>query len=109
MDLKEQLKKAFPEHEFEANEADDSENDGLWIPDEVVECHYEKRNGKPHTIIKGYTGHQDDFKQLAKEIKKMLGVGGSFKNEEIIIQGDLRKKIMDYLKKQGMKVKRVGG
>lgn len=109
MDLKEQLKKAFPEHEFEMNEAEDSTNDGLWIPDEVVECHYEKRNGKPHTIIKGYTGHQDDFKQLAKEIKRMLGVGGSFKNEEIIIQGDFRKKIMDYLKEQGMKVKRVGG
>lgn len=109
MDLKEQLKKAFPDLEITEEENLDDKNDGLWIPDEIVECHYEKRKGKPVTIIKGYTGNKEDFKQLAKEIKQMLGVGGSSKNDEIIIQGDYRNQIMDYLKKQGMKVKRIGG
>ena len=108
MDLKDQLKNLFPDHEV-SEEPVKEEVDGLWIPDDTVECHFEKRNGKPHTIIKGYTGNKDDFKQLAKDIKKMLGVGGSTKNEEIIIQGDYRKQIMEYLKDLGMKVKRVGG
>jgi len=70
---------------------------------------YEKRKGKPTTIIEGYTGATSDFKQLAKELKKMLGVGGSFKNEQIIIQGDYRDKIMEFLKMKGFNVKRVGG
>ncbi|MBV7440872.1 translation initiation factor [Weeksellaceae bacterium TAE3-ERU29] len=108
MDLKDQLKNLFPDHKV-SEEPQETEDKGLWIPDDAVECHFEKRNGKPHTIIKGYTGNKDDFKQLAKDIKKMLGVGGSSKNEEIIIQGDYRKQIMDYLKELGMKVKRVGG
>ena len=44
-----------------------------------------------------------------KEIKKLLGVGGSFKNDQIIIQGDYRDNIMVFLKNKGFKVKRVGG
>ena len=50
-----------------------------------------------------------DFKQLAKELKQLLSVGGSFKNEQIIIQGDYRDKIMSFLIEKGFKVKRVGG
>lgn len=110
MDLKDQLKNLFPDHqESKDQNLDESNNDGLWIPDAFVECHYEKRNGKPHTILKGYSGDKNDFKQLARDIKKLLGVGGSEKNEEIIIQGDYRDRIMEYLKKRGFKVKRVGG
>ena len=69
----------------------------------------EKRKGKPITIIEGYTGADDDFKKLAKEIKTTLGVGGSFKNEKIIIQGDYRPQIMEMLQDKGFQVKRVGG
>ena len=46
---------------------------------------------------------------LAKEIKTKLSVGGSFKDEKIIIQGDFRDTIMTMLKAKGFKVKRVGG
>lgn len=108
MDLQDQLKNLFPDHTpSESNE--ENQEEGLWIPNDTVECHYEKRRGKACTIIKGYTGNDNDFKQLAKDLKKHLGVGGSTKNDEIILQGDYRNKIMDYLKGLGMTVKRVGG
>lgn len=108
MDLKDQLKKIFPEHQEETETSADNES-GLWLQDEPILCKFEKRKGKPQTILEGYTGADKDFKQLTSELKKLLGVGGSYKNETIIIQGDYRDKIMEYLREQGFKVKRVGG
>ena len=108
MDLQDQLKNLFPEH-TPSKETEKTEESTLWLQDDPMICKYEKRKGKPTTIIEGYTGADSDFKQLAKEIKKLLSVGGSFKNEQIIIQGDYRDKIMDFLKNKGFKVKRVGG
>lgn len=108
MDLKDQLKKIFPEHQEETETSADNES-GLWLQDEPILCKFEKRKGKPQTILEGYNGADKDFKQLTSELKKLLGVGGSYKNETIIIQGDYRDKIMEYLKEQGFKVKRVGG
>ena len=108
MDFQDQLKNLFPEHQLTDNDAQ-IEDSSIWLQEEPMICKYEKRKGKPTTIIEGYTGADSDFKQLAKEIKKLLSVGGSFKNEQIIIQGDYRDKIMDFLKNKGFKVKRVGG
>lgn len=108
MDLQDQLKKLFPGHA--PSEEENAEKDsGLWMQDEPIICKYEKRNGKPQTILEGYTGADEDFRQLAKEIKKLLSVGGSYKEDKIIIQGDYRDKIMQFLKEKGFKVKRVGG
>lgn len=108
MDLKDQLKNLFPEHEpEEATEKEESQD--LWLQDQPIICKYEKRKGKPITILEGYTGADEDFKKLAKELKTKLSVGGSFKDDKIIIQGDYRDKIMAILKQKGFKVKRVGG
>ncbi len=109
MDLKDQLKGLFPDHipseiNIESDEAKD-----IWIQDDPIICKYEKRKGKPITILEGYTGATEDFKELAKELKTTLSVGGSFKDDKIIIQGDFRDKIMNILKEKGFKVKRVGG
>lgn len=110
MDLKDQLKNLFPDHQVQVTTPEKLDaKDTLWIQDDPLICKYEKRKGKPITIIEGYTGLTQDFKILAKELKQMLGVGGSFKNEQIIIQGDYRDKIMAYLKEKGFKTKRVGG
>ena len=108
MDLKDQLKNLFPEHEAQEETVKETE-DTLWLQDDPLLCKYEKRKGKPITIIEGYTGADSDFKKLAKEIKQMLSVGGSFKNEQIIIQGDYRDRIMKFLQEKGFKTKRVGG
>lgn len=108
MDLQDQLKKLFPDHMQEETESVEKEN-SIWLQDEPLICKYEKRKGKPTTIIEGYNGADEDFKLLAKELKTKLSVGGSFKDDTIIIQGDYRDKIMTILKEKGFKVKRVGG
>ena len=109
MDLHDQLKNLFPDHEPSPEEEKIIEDKELWIQEEPMICKFEKRKGKPTTIIEGYTGTDEDFKILAKELKTKLSVGGSFKDDSIIIQGDYRDKIMTILKEKSFKVKRVGG
>lgn len=110
MDLKDQLKNLFPDHEIEEKAGATSNNKSeIWLQDDPIICKYEKRKGKPITILEGYTGATEDFKALAKDLKQKLSVGGSFKDDKIIIQGDYRDKIMAMLKEKGFSVKRVGG
>ena len=106
--LEDQLKNLFPDHEPSAD-PETVEASKLWLQKDPLICKYEKRKGKPITIIEGYTGADSDFKILSKEIKQLLSVGGSFKDEKIIIQGDYRDKIITFLKGKGFNVKRVGG
>lgn len=108
MDLQDQLKNLFPDH-LPSEDTEPSVSSSIWLQKDPLICKYEKRKGKVITIIEGYTGANSDFKQLTKEIKQLLSVGGSFKNNQIIIQGDFRDKIMGFLKEKGFKVKRVGG
>ena len=110
MDLQDQLKNLFPDHVPAEDSAKKPEvTPEFWVQDEPLLCKYEKRRGKPTTIIAGYNGVASDFKLLAKQIKQLLSVGGGIKDEQIIIQGDYRDKIMEFLKAQGFNVKRVGG
>ena len=107
--LEEQLKKLFPDHQPLEEEKEEIPTHELFVQKEPMICKYEKRKGKPTTIISGYEGEDEDFKILAKEIKSKLAVGGTFKDGEIIIQGDYRDKIMKILQDKGFKTKRVGG
>lgn len=109
MDLHDQLKKLFPDHEPLPEEKPEETPHELFVQKEPMICKYERRNGKPTTVIEGYEGSDDDFRLLAKELKTRLSVGGSFKDGAIILQGDYRDKIMALLKEKGFKVKRVGG
>jgi translation initiation factor 1 len=59
--------------------------------------------------VEGFEGSDNDLKALVKTLKVKLGVGGSFRDGEMLIQGDYRDKIMALLKADGFKVKRVGG
>ncbi|MDG1572889.1 translation initiation factor [Robiginitalea sp. M366] len=111
MDLSDQLKNLFPDHvpEEEHETADDAKPEGLWLQEAPIRCVFEKRKGKPVTILEGYTGADSDFKTLTRILKQELHVGGGYKDERIIIQGDYRDRIMEVLKGMGFKIKRVGG
>ena len=72
-------------------------------------CIDKHRAGKVVIIIKEFVGTTEDLKSLGKLLKSKCGVGGSVKNGEIIIQGNIRDKVMEILGKEGYNYKRVGG
>ncbi|MEO0506710.1 MAG: translation initiation factor [Bacteroidota bacterium] len=109
MDLKDQLSQLFPDHVPQPSEDKPTREERYWMQKDPIICKYEKRKGKPVTLLEGYTGAEKDFKALTKDLKQLLSVGGSFKNDVILIQGDYRDRIMDFLKEKGFAIKRVGG
>ena len=59
------------------------------------------RKGKTVTLVTGFVGTEDDLKDLGKILKTKLSTGGSTKDGEIIIQGDVKLKVIELLKAEG--------
>lgn len=84
----------------------ESSSDQIETPDpkaQVLRIRLETkhRGGKAATIVAGFIGKDEDLEDLGKKLKNFCGTGGSAKDGEIIIQGDQREKVLQWLKKNG--------
>ena len=111
MDLQDQLRNFFPNHKLsEKTSSEISKSSNRHSQTSPLLCKYEKRNGRPTTIVEGFEKiKKEDLKLIAKSIKQKFSVGGSVKGYSIIIQGNVRVDIMNLLSSLGYNVKRVGG
>ena len=72
----------------------------------IVRIDRSGRAGKQVTLVQGFVGSQEDLAALGKALKVKCGVGGTAKDGEITIQGDLRDKVTALLVQMGYYAKR---
>lgn len=58
-----------------------------------------QRAGKAVTLVEGFVGKEEDLETLGKQLKNFCGTGGSVKDGLVIIQGDQRDKVLQWLQK----------
>jgi len=88
----------LPDENFEEQETIEPSSQQLKIRLET-----KHRAGKAVTLIENFTGTVSDMEELGKKLKSFCGTGGSVKDGEIIVQGDNREKILQWLQKNGYK------
>lgn len=98
-----------PDFKFEFDEVEEHETLPPQQQDLRVWIDRKQRAGKQVTLVTGFVGSANDLEVLGKLLKTKCGTGGTVKDGEIIIQGDVREKIMDILAKSGYKAKKAGG
>ena len=97
-----------PEASFEANE-DAEEQRPADKQNLYLSRDKKNRKGKVVTLIEGFEGSDEEAKALTKNLKQLCGSGGAWKDEEIVVQGDFRDKIFQFLIQKGYKVTEKGG
>ena len=99
-----------PDFQYEAEEL--GQEDTLSPRDQklFVSIDRKQRAGKEVTLVEGFIGQEEDVKTLGKEIKVKCGVGGAVKDNVILIQGNFKEKIFNYLVDSGYTAtKKKGG
>lgn len=90
-----------PDFSFETDEPEEPDT----LPKEEQKLHVaierKGRGGKTVTVVKGFTGREDDLKALGRLLKTKCGVGGAVKDGEILIQGEWRDRVATLLRAEG--------
>jgi len=60
-----------------------------------------QRGGKEVTLVTGFQGNQEDLESLGKQLKTKCGVGGTAKDNEIVLQGNHKEKVIKWLIESG--------
>jgi len=81
----------------------------VFPPKGTLELRFERRNGKPTTVVFTDTVEHAEPATWASELKKRCSVGGSVVGASIVLQGDVRAKVEDWAQTKGLKTKRIGG
>lgn len=85
---------------------------GPAVPDDgIVRVHRQKagRGGKTATLITGLPGSEPDLDAVLKALKAQCGTGGTREGRTLVIQGDLRERLVSLLEAKGFRVKVAGG
>jgi translation initiation factor 1 len=94
-----------PDFIFQTNQAEEQESLKPSLQTLRIQSSTKHRKGKTVTLITGFIGNEEELKSLEKELKTRCATGGSSKDNEIIIQGDFRKKAEQILIFMGYNVK----
>ena len=95
-----------PDFQYETESTEQAETLPLERQRLIVGIDRRNRGGKQVTLVSGFVGTEEDLKELGRALKVKCGVGGSAKDGEITIQGDLRAKVTALLKEMGYNAKR---
>ena len=95
-----------PDFQYETAAAEEAETLPPGKQRLIVAIDRRNRGGKQVTLVTGFVGKADDLKELGKALKTKCGVGGTAKDGEITIQGDLRDKVVALLREMGYNAKR---
>lgn len=96
--------------EFDYDNEPENEEDTLLEPHKqklIIRYETAHRGGKKVTIVTRFEGSESQLIELGKSLKKHCGTGGSIVDGEIVVQGDNRQKIKDYLQKLGYKTNNI--
>ena len=83
----------------------DSEEETPSPGEQRLHVHMERkgRKGKTVTLITGFVGRSSDLEELSKELKAKCGIGGSVKEGEVILQGEVVERVASLLREMGYK------
>lgn len=96
--------------DYDFNTQDENEFETLPPQQQQLKVFLDRKSGsKLVSRVNGFIGTLYDLEELGSNLKKHCGGGGSVKDEEVLIQGDHRDKIVAWLTSKGYKAKKAGG